>query len=169
MELKVHFVVAALGRDCDEFTLHIYASLAEQERKMISERIKAAKAVAKRKGQKFGFELRSKAERRRVIALGIAAWEKAAVERAEAYRLHIEWALRQPGLYGRPIAFSSAAGKLNERNIESPMGGRWTGLNRVQHGRPGRRLSARRPGFAVRWMTIAWVCLLVARRAAFWS
>jgi DNA invertase Pin-like site-specific DNA recombinase len=31
-------------KDCDDFTLHIYASLAEQERKMISERIKAALA-----------------------------------------------------------------------------------------------------------------------------
>src|SRR5690348_9696319 len=49
MEHKVHFVVAGLGRDCDEFTLHIYASLAEQERKMISERVKAALAIAKRK------------------------------------------------------------------------------------------------------------------------
>ena len=48
MEHRVHFIVAALGRDCDEFTLHIYASLAEQERKMISERIKAAKAAQKR-------------------------------------------------------------------------------------------------------------------------
>jgi DNA invertase Pin-like site-specific DNA recombinase len=38
MEHKVHFIVAALGRDCDDFTLHIYTSLAEQERKMISER-----------------------------------------------------------------------------------------------------------------------------------
>ena len=63
MEHRVHFIVAALGRDCDHFVLHIYASLAEQERKMISERIKAAKAVAKRKGQKFGLALRSKAER----------------------------------------------------------------------------------------------------------
>jgi DNA invertase Pin-like site-specific DNA recombinase len=42
MEYKVHFVVAQLGRDCDEFTLHIYACLAEQERKLISERAKAA-------------------------------------------------------------------------------------------------------------------------------
>lgn len=86
MEEKVHFVVAALGRDCDEFTLHIYASLAEQERKMISERIRAAKAVEKQKGHKFWLELRSKAERRRIVALGIAATKKAAVERAEAYR-----------------------------------------------------------------------------------
>jgi DNA invertase Pin-like site-specific DNA recombinase len=127
MEHKVHFVVVALGRDCDDFTLHIYASLAEQERKMISERIKAAKAVAKRKGQKFGLELRSKAERRRVAALGVAACAKAAMERAEAYRLHVEWALRQQGVNGRPITFCSAARKLNERNIESPMGGRWQG------------------------------------------
>jgi DNA invertase Pin-like site-specific DNA recombinase len=59
MEHKVHFIVAAFGRDCDTFTLHIYASIAEQERKMISERIKAAKAASKARGQKFGFALRS--------------------------------------------------------------------------------------------------------------
>jgi DNA invertase Pin-like site-specific DNA recombinase len=124
MEHRVHFIVA---KDCDNFVLHIYASLAEQERKMIGERIKAAKAIAKRKGQKFGLELRSKAERRRVVALAVAACAKAAMERAEAYRLHVEWALRQPGMKGRPIAFSAAATKLNERDIESPMGGRWQG------------------------------------------
>jgi len=127
MEHRVHFGVAAFGRDCDHFVLHIYASLAEQERKMISERIKAAKAVAKRKGQKFGLALRPKAERRRVSLLGRAAWAKAAMERAEAYRLHVEWALRQPGMNGRPITFCAAARMLNERNIESPMGGRWQG------------------------------------------
>ena len=48
MEHKVHFMVAALGRDCDSFTLHIYASLAEQERKMISERTKAGLARSKK-------------------------------------------------------------------------------------------------------------------------
>jgi DNA invertase Pin-like site-specific DNA recombinase len=129
MEHKVHFVVAALGRDCDEFTLHIYASLAEQERKMISERCKASAAVLMRKGKKFGFAVRTKAWRRRVGALGRAALIKAAMERAEAYRLHIEWAFRQQGLHGsaRPISFRAAANKLNDRNIESPMGGRWAG------------------------------------------
>ena len=40
MEHKVHFMVAAFGRDVDDFTLHIYASIAEQERKMISERVR---------------------------------------------------------------------------------------------------------------------------------
>src|SRR5579872_1933549 len=127
MEHKVHFIVAAFGRDCDHFVLHIYASLAEQERRMISERIKAAKSEAKRKGQKFGMQLRSKEARRRTILLANAACAKAAMERAEAYRLHIEWALRQPGLNGRPISFHSAAESLNKRNIESPMGGRWAG------------------------------------------
>jgi len=70
MEHKVHFVVAAFGRDCDAFTLHIYASIAEQERKMISERIKAAKAAAKARGKKFGLALCSKAWQRHVTALG---------------------------------------------------------------------------------------------------
>jgi DNA invertase Pin-like site-specific DNA recombinase len=123
MEHRVHFIVAALGRDCDHFVLHIYASLAEQERKLISQRCRAAVAVAKSKGQKFGLELHSKAWRRRVTALAHAALGRAADERAEAYRLQIEWAFRQPGANGRPISFRAAANKLNERNIESSTGG----------------------------------------------
>ena len=129
MEHKVHFVVAALGRDCDNFTLHIYASLAEQERKLMSERIKAALAIKKANGKKFGLAICSKAWRRQVTALGHAALAKAANERAESYRVHIEWAFRQPNLYrnGRAISFCGAARKLNDRSIESPMGRRWTG------------------------------------------
>jgi DNA invertase Pin-like site-specific DNA recombinase len=144
MEHKVHFIVAALGRDCDEFTLHIYASLAEQERKMISERIKAAISVAKAKRKKRGLAKCSKAWRRRVTALGHAAIQKAALERAEAYRLHIEWAFRQPNPYSsaRPISFYRAAGVLNARNIESPMGRRWTG---PQLQRMGIRLKLNHP------------------------
>ena len=46
----------------------VYASLAEQERKRISERLKAAAAIQKRRGQKFGLQLRSKTERRRIKA-----------------------------------------------------------------------------------------------------
>lgn len=100
MEHKVHFMVAALGKDCDAFTLHIYASLAEQERKMISERLKAALARSKNKGR-LGVrhpKMRSKAFRRRLQAAAGAALRKATMERAEAYRIHIEWALNQPGL-----------------------------------------------------------------------
>lgn len=127
MEHKVHFMVAALGRDCDAFTLHIYASLAEQERKMISERIKAALARSKNRGR-LGvrhFRKRSKDFRRRLQAAAAAALRKAAMERAEAYRIHIEWALSQPGFDGKPITFRGAGEKLNALQIPSPMGGRW--------------------------------------------
>src|SRR6202162_1885368 len=58
MEHRVHFIVAALGRDCDHFVLHVYTSLAEQERRLISERNRAAAAARKREGRKFGLALR---------------------------------------------------------------------------------------------------------------
>ena len=64
------------------------------------------------------------------------------MERAEAYRLHVEWALRQPGIRGRSISLQRAADKLNERNVESPRGGRWSG---VQVKRMGNRLGLRHP------------------------
>jgi DNA invertase Pin-like site-specific DNA recombinase len=142
MEHRVHFIVAALGRDCDEFTLHIYASLAEQERKLLAERCKAAAETLRAKGHRFGFALRPKAAQRRARALGAAALTKAANERAEAYWLHIEWALRQPGVNGRPISYHAAAEKLNERNIELAMGGRWVGQQLL---RMARRLGLNHP------------------------
>lgn len=129
MEHKVHFVVAALGRDCDDFTLHIYASLAEQERKMISERIKAALARSKNRLGLRNPMKRSKAFLRRFRTLAAAALRKAAMERAEAYRLYIEWALSQPGRCGKPLSFNAAAEKLNARHLQSPMGGRWSSIN----------------------------------------
>lgn len=135
MEHRVHFIVAALGKDCDDFTLHIYASMAEQERKMISERCKAAAAILKQEGRKFGLARRSKAWQRRVSAMGRAALTKLATEHALAYRVHIEWALAQPGEYGRPISRKAAARKLNERNIKSLTGRTWSGeqLLRMAH------------------------------------
>jgi DNA invertase Pin-like site-specific DNA recombinase len=52
IEHRVHFIVAELGTVHDNFTLHIWASIAEQERKMLAERVKAALAVAKGEGGK---------------------------------------------------------------------------------------------------------------------
>jgi DNA invertase Pin-like site-specific DNA recombinase len=130
MEHKVHFVVAALGRDCDSFTLHIYASLAEQERKMISERTKAGLAHARGKCGMHSPMKRSRAFRRRLEVLANAAKRKVAMERAEAYRMHIEWALRQPPRRdGWPRSVNAAAQRLNERGVPSPMGGRWCGIS----------------------------------------
>jgi DNA invertase Pin-like site-specific DNA recombinase len=43
-----------MGPNVDPFMLHIYASLAEKERALISERTKAALQAAKPKGRKLG-------------------------------------------------------------------------------------------------------------------
>ena len=40
MAQRVPFIVCALGRNVDPFMLQIYAALAEQERRMISQRTK---------------------------------------------------------------------------------------------------------------------------------
>jgi DNA invertase Pin-like site-specific DNA recombinase len=44
----------ALGADTDPFMLHIYAALAEKERRMISLRTKDALASAKARGKQLG-------------------------------------------------------------------------------------------------------------------
>ena len=54
MANRVPFLVAEMGPNMDPFMLHIYASLAEKERALISERTKAALQAAKRKGRKLG-------------------------------------------------------------------------------------------------------------------
>ncbi|MER8441459.1 recombinase family protein [Mesorhizobium sp. M1312] len=54
MVQRVPFIVAELGADADPFMLHLYAALAEKERRLISERTKAALASRKTTGMKLG-------------------------------------------------------------------------------------------------------------------
>ena len=54
MAQRVPFIVAELGADADPFMLHLYAALAEKERRLISERTRAALAQRKAQGARLG-------------------------------------------------------------------------------------------------------------------
>jgi hypothetical protein len=53
MAQPVPFIVAELGADADPFMLHLYAALAEKERRLISERTRAALAQRKAQGARL--------------------------------------------------------------------------------------------------------------------
>src|SRR2546423_12970501 len=54
MAQRVPFIVAELGRDADPFMLHLYAALAEKERRLISERTKVALRAKRASGARLG-------------------------------------------------------------------------------------------------------------------
>src|SRR6478609_6010848 len=54
MAQRVPFIVAELGADADPFMLHLYAALAEKERRLISQRTRDALASAKNRGVVLG-------------------------------------------------------------------------------------------------------------------
>ena len=54
MKFGVPFYVVQLGMDVDPFQLHIYASLAEKERSLISQRTKAVLAAKRARGESLG-------------------------------------------------------------------------------------------------------------------
>jgi hypothetical protein len=67
MVQRVPFIVAELGADADPFMLHLYAALAENERRLISERTKAALASRKTTGIKLGNPPTRPRQRRRAV------------------------------------------------------------------------------------------------------
>lgn len=109
MTERVPFIVTELGSDVDPFMLHVYAALAEKERRLISQRTSDALQALKAEGKKLG-GLRPKT----VLAM------QAADARAEALRpLFAELA----GLSARAIA-----AELNKRNVPTPKGGQWAAV-----------------------------------------
>ncbi len=115
MSHKTPFIVAELGADADPFMLHLYAALAEKERRLISERTKAALAAKKAQGVRLGG-----------LNTGVIKARDEARERAEVLRpLFAELA----GKSARAIA-----AELNERKVPTPSGGPWyaTTVIRVQ-------------------------------------
>lgn len=64
MDSRIRFVCADMP-DANEFTIHIFAALAQWERKRISERTRAALAQLKKKGVKLGSPVPFKEKNRR--------------------------------------------------------------------------------------------------------
>jgi DNA invertase Pin-like site-specific DNA recombinase len=121
MSQRVPFLVTELGPDVDPFMLHIYAAIAEKERKTISERTRLALQAAKARGQQLGNP-----------GLG-AANAKAAAERD---------AMLQPIIdQMRGATLREIAQALTDRGIASPRGGAW---NNVTVMRAMRRLGIER-------------------------
>jgi DNA invertase Pin-like site-specific DNA recombinase len=106
MSHRTPFIVTELGADADPFMLHIYAALNEKERRRISENTKAALAAKKARGAKLGG----------LNAKGIEMRD-AAQARAEE--------LRPLLVTMQDRSARSIAATLNERNIETPSGGKW--------------------------------------------
>jgi DNA invertase Pin-like site-specific DNA recombinase len=116
MAQRVPFMVAELGRDADPFMLHLYAALAEKERRLIAERTKAALAAKKAAGACLG-NPRNLAH---AGSIGRAALIDVAEEFASGLRPMLE-TIRATGA----VTLASMAGELNRRGIRSARGGNW--------------------------------------------
>jgi DNA invertase Pin-like site-specific DNA recombinase len=116
MAEKVPFIVAELGRDADPFMLHLYAALAEKERRLISERTQAALAAKRAQGVKLGnrTNLSDAARRGRDAATQAAKQFCASVWPIIA-------ALQQSGI----TDLRGLADSLNARGVRTARGGRW--------------------------------------------
>ena len=106
MAHKTPFIVAELGADADPFMLHLYAALAEKERRVISQRTRDALAAKKAQGVKLGG----------LNAKGIRNRDEAKA-RAEALRPLMS---ELSSLSARAIA-----AELNARGVATPSGARW--------------------------------------------
>ena len=116
MAQRVPFIVAELGADADPFMLHLYAALAEKERRLISERTRAALAQRKAQGARLG----NPRNARKAAAQGRTAQSNEA-DRFAANVLPIIDAIKQAGV----STFAGIAAALNARGVRSARGGIW--------------------------------------------
>lgn len=116
MTHRTPFIVAELGSDADPFMLHLYAALAEKERKLISERTKAALAVKKAQGAPLGN--RTNLHEARVRA---AISAKTTADNFAENVFPIIDQIRAAGA----TSFRATAQALNARGIRTARGGHW--------------------------------------------
>jgi len=110
MERGIKFAVAEMP-SATEFQIHIYAALAQEERRLISERTKAALAAAKRRGT--------------VLGKNGAILARQNIEAANSFASGVKDILvdlRDSGMSYREIAAD-----MNDRGILSYTGGKWHG------------------------------------------
>jgi len=118
----VPFIVAELGIDTDPFVLHLYAALSEKERRLISQRTKAALA------SKVGIgKLGNQTNLKEAQAKGAAGNAAASAEFSRRIMGMLE--NLKDGMNLNQIA-----AHLNQMNVPTMRGGRWTAkaVSRVQ-------------------------------------
>jgi DNA invertase Pin-like site-specific DNA recombinase len=103
--------------DDDVFTMHLKAAFAQEERKRISERTKAALQAAKARGKKLGGFRGVKVDPQ----MGLAARKAAAGD----FKTRVQPVIRSIINEGT-ISASGIARTLNERGIKTRRGGDWT-------------------------------------------
>jgi DNA invertase Pin-like site-specific DNA recombinase len=113
---RVDFLVVNLGPEVEPFMLHIYAAVAEQERRMISERTRVALAQKKAAGAVLGNR----------VNLAEASLKGNAANRAaaEAFAGNVLPIVREIQASGART-LRAIAGALNARGIRTARGGDW--------------------------------------------
>jgi len=123
MNRQVRFASAEDGLHCEPFMLHLKAMLAEQERRMVSERTKAALQAKKARGEPLGVHTHKTPLDTSARAGLASAAAVAAVADQFALRLaSVVLPLRRTGMTTAQIATT-----LNTQGVYTARGGQWHG------------------------------------------
>lgn len=120
MAQRVPFIVAELGADADPFMLHLYAALAEKERRLIASRTKAALSAAKARGQKLGLSSPLRGDAGEVSKAGTAV----IVAEADKHAAVVLPIIRSVQATGA-ATLRAVADELNARGVRTARGGTW--------------------------------------------
>ena len=127
MESGVEFIAVAFPQ-ANKLTVHILAAVAEHEAVLISQRTKAALAVAKARGVRLGNPTPQIAAHASTGAQASAMVRtKAAQSRAADLRPILEAHRAAAMAEGRPGHLRDMAAYLNGKGIPGPRGGLWHG------------------------------------------
>ena len=115
MSRGVPFLVTELGADTDPFVLHLYAALSEKERRLISNRTKAALGALKAKGVKLG----------NPTNLAAAGEKGQSVNRAKAEAFAAKVLPTIQKLRNQGKSLREIAAELNHIGLRTARGGSW--------------------------------------------